>query len=287
MTTPSTGSQETQSNSQTVLLLRLAGPLQAWGSRSAFNRRETSAEPTKSGVIGLLAAAAGRAREEPLDELLPLRLGIRVDQPGTMLRDYHTVSDYRGRPLPQAGVSTKGLQKPTSPPKHTHVTTRYYLQDAVFLAAVSGPRELMKTLDHAVRAPAFPLALGRRSCPPTQPVSLGLREGSLEDILAEEPWQASRRAREQYAAQCGRERDLDHPLYPARIDRSVTIEDPEGDDVLHDSPVSFDPYARSFTSRRVRHGWLSIPTGFPQPDANVINGQDEAAGHDPFALLGW
>ncbi|MGP3944985.1 type I-E CRISPR-associated protein Cas5/CasD [Streptomyces sp. 6N106] len=287
MTPPSTSSQGVQSNSQAVLLLRLAGPLQAWGSRSAFNRRETNAEPTKSGVIGLLAAAAGRAREEPLDELLPLRLGIRVDQPGTLLRDYHTVSDYRGRALPQAGVSAKGLQRPTSPPKHTHVTTRYYLQDAVFLAAVGGSRELMKTLDHAVRAPAFPLALGRRSCPPTQPVSLGLREGSLEDVLGDEPWQASRRAREQYAAQCGRERDLDCPLYPARIDRSVTIEDPEGDDVLHDSPVSFDPYARSFTSRRVRHGWLSIPTGFPQLDTNVTDGQDEAAGHDPFALLGW
>ncbi|CAM5729897.1 hypothetical protein SANTM175S_01872 [Streptomyces antimycoticus] len=95
MTPPSTSSQGVQSNSQAVLLLRLAGPLQAWGSRSAFNRRETNAEPTKSGVIGLLAAAAGRAREEPLDELLPLRLGIRVDQPGTLLRDYHTVSDYR------------------------------------------------------------------------------------------------------------------------------------------------------------------------------------------------
>ncbi|WP_308218308.1 type I-E CRISPR-associated protein Cas5/CasD [Streptomyces hygroscopicus] len=274
-------------NSQAVLLLRLAGPLQSWGSRSAFNRRETNGEPTKSGVIGLLAAAAGHARQEPLDELLPLRLGIRVDQPGTLLRDYHTVSDYRGRPLPQAGVSAKGLQKPTSPAKHTHVTTRYYLQDAVFLAAITGPRDLLHTLDEAVRAPAFPLALGRRSCPPTQPLSRGLREGNLEDVLREEPWQASRRAREQYAAQCGREHGLDRPLYPARIDRSVTIEDPQGDDVLHDSPMSFDPYARSFTSRRVRHGWLRIPTGFPQPDTTATDGQDDAAGHDPFALLGW
>ncbi|MEU3190053.1 CRISPR-associated protein Cas5, partial [Streptomyces sp. NPDC006992] len=31
--------------------------------RSAYNRRETRPEPTKSGVIGLLAAAAGRPRE--------------------------------------------------------------------------------------------------------------------------------------------------------------------------------------------------------------------------------
>ncbi|MET9292823.1 type I-E CRISPR-associated protein Cas5/CasD [Streptomyces sp. NPDC003077] len=266
-----------------VLLLRLAGPLQSWGSAGAFNRRETGAEPTKSGVIGLLAAAAGLAREDSLAELAALRLGIRVDQPGTLLRDYHTVSDYRGRPLPQAGVSAKGIQKPTSPPKHTHVTTRYYLQDAVFLAALAGPRALLRTLDESVRAPAFPLALGRRSCPPTQPVSQGLREGGLDDALSAEPWLASRREREQYAARLGRERGLGRSLYPARLDRSVTVEDPEGDDVLHDAPVSFDPYARSFTSRRVRRGWVSVPTGFPRPEAAT----DDLAEHDPFALLGW
>ncbi|GGO98584.1 type I-E CRISPR-associated protein Cas5/CasD [Wenjunlia tyrosinilytica] len=273
---------------QAVLLLRLAGPLQSWGSRSAFNRRETRPEPTKSGVIGLLAAAAGLAREDPLDELLPLRLGIRVDQPGTLLRDYHTVSDYRGRPLPQTGVSGKGIQKPTSPAKHTHVTTRYYLQDAVFVAALAGPRALLTTLGQAVRAPAFPLALGRRSCPPTQPLFLGVHEGGLEEMLREKRWQASRRTHELYAAQRGRERGLGRPLYPARIDRSVTLEDPEGDDVLHDAPLSFDPHARSFTSRRVRHGWLSIPTDFPPPDDPTVDDHDhDDAGHDPFALLGW
>ncbi|WP_323372284.1 type I-E CRISPR-associated protein Cas5/CasD [Streptomyces katsurahamanus] len=275
------------SGSDAVLLLRLAGPLQSWGTRSAFNRRETSPEPTKSGVIGLLAAASGLAREDSLGELLPLRLGIRVDQPGTLLRDYHTVSDYRGRPLPQSGVTAKGVQKPTSPVKNTHVTTRYYLQDAVFLAALAGPRAVLSTLDLAVRAPAFPLALGRRSCPPTQPVSLGLREPGLEEALTEEPWLVSRRAREQYASQLGRERGLGRPLYPARIDCSVTLEDPGGDDVAHDAPVSFDPYARSFTSRRVRHGWLSIPTGFPNPEDGSADSSEQEAGHDPFALLGW
>src|SRR5437016_3301790 len=101
----------TTSDRQTVLVLRLAGALQSWGDRSSFNRRDTRPEPTKSGVIGLLAAAAGRPREQPLGDLLDLQLGVRVDQPGTLLRDYHTVSDYRGRPLPQAGVSAKGIQK--------------------------------------------------------------------------------------------------------------------------------------------------------------------------------
>jgi CRISPR system Cascade subunit CasD len=272
---------------ETVLALRLAGPLQSWGLRSSFNRRETNAEPTKSGVLGLLAAAAGLAREDPLDDLIPLRLGVRVDQAGTLLRDYHTVSDYRGRPLLQSGVNAKGAQRPTSPVKHTHVTVRYYLQDAVFVAAVAGPRALIETLDHAVRTPAFPLALGRRSCPPTQPVSLGVHEGDLADVLAALPWQASRAARDRYVRRARSGRTGSRQAPPAGIDLSATVEDPAGDDVLHDVPVSFDPHLRAFTDRRVRHCWLHVPTGFPQTDDTEPDAPDDGGAHDPFALLGW
>ena len=41
-----------------TLLLRLAAPLQAWGTASKFERRRTQREPSKSGVIGMLAAAS-------------------------------------------------------------------------------------------------------------------------------------------------------------------------------------------------------------------------------------
>jgi CRISPR system Cascade subunit CasD len=272
---------------EAVLLLRLAGPLQSWGLRSSFNRRETSSEPTKSGVIGLLAAAAGRSREDPLDELIPLRLGVRVDQAGTLLRDYHTVSDYRGRPLLQSGVNAKGVQRPTSPVKHTHVTVRYYLQDAVFVAGVAGPRALVETLERAVRAPAFPLALGRRSCPPTQPVSLGVHEGDLAAVLEAHPWQASRAARDRHVRGGRRDRTGPRQAPPALIDLPATVEDPAGDDVLQDAPVSFDPRNRAFTERRVRHCWLHVPTGFPQADDAEPGTPDDGTAHDPFALLGW
>jgi CRISPR system Cascade subunit CasD len=265
----------TEPDDPAVLVLRLAGALQSWGDRSAFNRRETRPEPTKSGVIGLLAAAAGRPREAPLEDLVGLRLGVRVDQPGTLLRDYHTVSDYRGRPLPQAGVSAKGVQRPTSPAKYTHVTQRFYLQDAVFLAAVSGPEDLIDSLAHAVGRPAFPLALGRRSCVPTQPILLAVRAGTLEGVLREEPWQITEPARRSYARRNGR---------PQRVDLPATLEDADGEDILHDVPLSFAPRDRRFTSRRIRHTWLSVPSGFAEPDTPAA---DEGAGHDPFALLGW
>ncbi|MFG2911477.1 type I-E CRISPR-associated protein Cas5/CasD [Kitasatospora sp. NPDC048298] len=269
---------------QAVLVLRLAGPLQSWGDRSAFNRRDSRPQPTKSGVIGLLAAAAGRPREADIKDLVGLRLGVRIDQPGTLLRDYHTVSDYRGRPLPQAGVNAKGVQKPTSPAKDTHVTHRYYLQDAVFVAAVQGPAALVTALAEAIRRPAFPLALGRRSCVPTQPIALGeVRDGTLEDVLAEEPWQAGKAAKQAYRrrAEQGAE-----PFSPHRIDLAATFDDPSGDDTLQDVPRSFDPRERGFSTRRIRHAWLDVPTGLA-PSATTTQPAAAAGGHDPFALLGW
>ena len=54
------------------LLLRLAGPLQSWGERSAFGVRDTSAFPTRSGVIGMFAAAEGRNRTAALDDYTQL-----------------------------------------------------------------------------------------------------------------------------------------------------------------------------------------------------------------------
>ena len=76
-----------------VLLIRLAAPLQSWGTVSRFSRRDTHSRPTKSGLIGLCAAALGhdRAEEEKLSELAAVRFGVRADHPGTPVRDYHVV----------------------------------------------------------------------------------------------------------------------------------------------------------------------------------------------------
>ncbi|WP_043641382.1 type I-E CRISPR-associated protein Cas5/CasD [Nonomuraea candida] len=257
-----------------TLVLRLAGPLQSWGDRSVFNRRETRPEPTKSGVLGLLAAASGRTREQPLDDLLGLHLGVRVDQPGSLLRDYHTVSDYRGRPLPQAGVSAKGVQKPTSPAKHTHITQRFYLQDAVFLAALHGPLPLVEALAEAVQRPAFPLALGRRSCVPTQPIYLAVHPQPLLQVLHTTPWQATDTAKQVHARDWGR---------PATVRLPATIDDPDGEESATDVPRSFAPRERRFTSRRISHQWITLPTGF----TGARTTPEPPQGHDPFALLGW
>ncbi|MFB7510391.1 type I-E CRISPR-associated protein Cas5/CasD, partial [Streptomyces broussonetiae] len=247
-----------------------------WGGPSRYNRRDTQPQPTKSGILGLLAAAEGRPREASLPDLLGLRLGVRVDQPGTLLRDYHTVSDHRGLPLPAAKVDAKGAQKKTGPAKYTGVTQRYYLQDAVFTAAVAGPAALLQHLEHAVRHPAFPLSLGRRSCPPTGPVSLGLHpDTGLPKVLEDVPWQASAPHRARFKG--------------ARVTVEATVEDPAGDLTATDVPDTYDLKTGTlFSQRTVRHLWISLPTGQQTTGqaADIPVGRTDL-GHDPFALLGW
>lgn len=271
------------------LVLRLAGPLQSWGDQSEFNHRETRSEPTKSGVVGLLAAAEGRRREDSIVDLVGLRLGVRVDQPGTLLRDYHTVSDLRGVPLLSASVNKKGIQRSTAPAKHTAVTHRFYLQDAVFVVVVEGPPPLLEGLANAIRSPRFPLALGRRSCVPTQPILVpgvsggALWEGDVDAVLREVPWQASAVRVDRYRRQV--ERQTGSLVGVGDVDLSVTVDDPAGTESSRDVPVTFAPKERAFTTRRVRRGWVSVPTGIVADGVAAV--EPHRVVHDPLALLGW
>lgn len=204
----------------TTLLLRLAGPMQAWGAASRHARRETCSEPTKSGVLGLIAAAQGRRRSDPLEDLAGLRFGVRVDQPGRLRADFQTAIRW---------------QDGTSMP----LSYRYYLEDARFLAAVEGTRDLVETLADAIRRPVYPLFLGRRSCPTEGRIFLGLTEESLEEALRSTDWLAGtwhrrRVGRVVSLSVCTDTRPGQHP-----------------DESIQDVPVSFNP------ERRL-HGWRDV-----------------------------
>lgn len=159
-----------------TLLLRLQGPMQSWGTTSRFDERDTQLDPSKSGVLGLVCAALGRDRSEPLDDLAALRMGVRVDREGVPMRDYQTAT----------GVVTAsgGVQK-----DRTVVSPRYYLSDAVFLVGLEGERALLERVHAALRQPVWPLALGRKSFVPSAPVYLpnGLVREGLKDILSKWP----------------------------------------------------------------------------------------------------
>ena len=230
----------------TVLLLRLAGPLQAWGVRSRFTVRSTELEPTRSGIIGMLAAAVGRRRTDPIEDLLSLRFGVRKDQPGRVIRDFHTARPFDAR-------------KPMPP------SERYYLADAVFLAGIEGDRPLLEGIDEALHHPAFPPFLGRRSCPPTPPVSLGLREAELLEALRAEPWLAS---------PWFQKRHRNH-VFDAELlldQEAVPVGERGTARGSRDVPVSFDPRRRDYDFRQVER--LMVKVGVPKADA-----------HDPMLAL--
>lgn len=171
-----------------TLLLRLAGPMQSWGTRSRFDERDTDLEPSKSGVLGLLCAAIGidRSDWESLKILTRLRMGVRVDQPGVLSYDYHTA---------QVDTSDPALVS------ETVVTRRYYLADAVFLVGLEGDdRELLIRAHAALRNPHWSLYLGRKAFVPGQPVFLepGVLDQDLEDALRSYPYLGSGRAPEEH-----------------------------------------------------------------------------------------
>ena len=237
-----------------TLLLRLAAPLQAWGTESKFESRRTQREPSKSGVIGMLAAALGLRRDADLSELTALRFGVRVDREGKVIRDFHTA---------QAVKTEKKAKKEKTeePEKIGYVTSRYYLSDAVFLVGLeSEDHALLEKIETALRAPYFPLFLGRRSCPPTLPLVLGLREKDLETALREEDNQ------NQNARSIKRTR---------RYIRLDSMPDELEGAVVRDLPISFNPIKREFGYRRAKEIWLR----------DDVNREESADEHDAMAEL--
>jgi len=87
------------------LIFRLYGSMVSWGDIAVGAIRPTSDHPSKSAVMGLIAAAMGirRDEEERQRELAEgYLIAIRIDAPGILLRDYHTIQ------VPPAG---KGNEK--------------------------------------------------------------------------------------------------------------------------------------------------------------------------------
>ncbi|MFE0645712.1 type I-E CRISPR-associated protein Cas5/CasD [Streptomyces sp. NPDC058877] len=150
----------------TSLLLRLAGPLQSWGERAAFPAvRDTASFPTRSGLIGLISAAEGRGREENPQDYAALEFTVRVDRPGVLLSDYHTVGGGypKNRTAATAGGGNKGAAV---------ITRRHYLADAVFVVAVTGADNDIERIGTALESPHWAPHLGRRSCAPDEPFLL-------------------------------------------------------------------------------------------------------------------
>jgi CRISPR system Cascade subunit CasD len=204
-----------------TLLLRLSAPMQAWRVQQQYTHRVTETEPSKSGVVGLLCAALGRARHEPIEDLASLRMGVRIDQAGVVKRDFHTAG--MGGMYKVSGGVGKNLMP----------SDRYYLSDAKFLVGLEGEQPLLEQLQRALQNPVWFLGLGSKAFIPGEHIWLqdGLRyEETLEQALESYPW-------------LGYGEDKPDKL-------RIMMDDPQGTFIRNDQPVSFAP--RRFLPRTMK-----------------------------------
>lgn len=229
-----------------TLLLKLAGPLQSWGSDSRYETRRTERIPTKSGVIGMIGAALGIDRDDDLSELRTLDFGVRVDQPGTVIEDFHTAHN----PVKD----------------RSYITTRYYLSDAVFVAGISSPSQaFLEKIAWALKHPVYPLFLGRRSCPPALPLVIERDEKEVQELplrqaLVEVPFQGSK-----------------DRMKDASVTVSLFL---TGDDGLFvrrvkDEPLTFSSCQREYAPRTISEFKVRIP----------VNEEESVHEHDPMEEL--
>lgn len=207
-----------------VLLLRIQAPLQSWGISSNFTIRDSTKEPSKSGIIGLLCAALGRPRNADITDLTRLELGIRVDREGVLQKDYQIAQNV-------FQAKGKGL-------KESEPSTRYYLADAVFLVGLKGEYALLLQLYNALQNPRWQLYFGRKAFVPSAPIWLSDGLSKSNDLLA---------VLQTYPPLI----ETDQPQY------RMIMEDVQGEYVRSDVPLSFSE--RLFSSRRIHIFYILPP----------------------------
>lgn len=162
------------------LVLKLDGPMQAWGGHTFEDFRPSHDFPTRSGLLGLLAACLGIERDDGLGQArlaASVEFTVRADDATSRperdeeivkrraikLADYHTVMDARRvNRAPKEGETIQSW--------------REYLHDASFTVAVAQREAGGLDLDEIANALAWPVytpSLGRRSCPPARPLIHG------------------------------------------------------------------------------------------------------------------
>jgi CRISPR system Cascade subunit CasD len=166
------------------LVFRLAGPLAAWGEIAVGEIRSSWLEPSKSAVLGLVAAALGVDRSDTerhrrLHE--DLAFAVRVDGERRLpLRDYHTAQAPGARKGRRWG--TRAEEVADKQALKTVLSTRWYWQDfaatAALAASPSGQgREPLAAIKSALERPRYVLYLGRKACPPGRPLRPQIIDG--------------------------------------------------------------------------------------------------------------
>lgn len=157
------------------LVFRLYGPMASWGDIAVGETRHGTAHPSKSAVMGMVAAALGiRRHEEEAHQALfdGYGFGVKVVSDGSSLQDYHTVQIPPQRRNVRHDTRREELAADVL---DTVLSFREYRCDGVYLVALwsrtGAPPHSLERLAEALDRPRFTLYLGRKSCPPALPLS--------------------------------------------------------------------------------------------------------------------
>jgi CRISPR system Cascade subunit CasD len=148
----------------------------SWGDIAVGFERRSFSHPSKSAILGLVAAALGikrddEARQQQLDEQIVF--GVKLISPGVVIRDFHTAQVPEGdRKL---RFSTRRDEMFYNPEKiATVLSRREYLCDSFAVIAIrlkDTPNGFsLEDVKSALEKPVFHLYLGRKSCPPAIPL---------------------------------------------------------------------------------------------------------------------
>ena len=150
------------------LLFTLYAPMASFGEIAVGERRMSWARPSRSAVLGLVAAARGldRGDEEAHAQLeASLYYAVRTDVPGQPLVDYHTAQ----APKARRGLTYSTRREEVSAEDlNTVLSTREWLSDACFTVCLwerDGSTVVLDDLAAALREPQFVLYAGRKSGP--------------------------------------------------------------------------------------------------------------------------
>lgn len=148
------------------LTATLYAPFASFGGLAVGERRASERYPTRSMLIGLLAAALGVERaDEPAQNALAnsYHFAIQIFAPGRPFTDYHTAQ------MPSRGKARFATRREelAAPELNTVLTSRDYRTDFLGRLAVCATEQAPYTLTQvqaALRAPHFTLSFGRKSC---------------------------------------------------------------------------------------------------------------------------
>lgn len=163
------------------LILALEGPLAAYGAEMVDARGPVRDWPGASLLTGLLANALGfhrgeRERHQVLQDRL--RVAVRIDRRGSLLRDFQTAKLEKN----DRGWTTRGEPEGRDGATYDtpHIRERDYWADLALSVAVAlDPPDAEPDIDalaHALNQPARPLFLGRKPCLPSRPILAGVVE---------------------------------------------------------------------------------------------------------------